>query len=207
MATLRDYRESCSNDDTVDNTLITLIRYNAIIRNDALDTYPSTASHLITNTILDEINAFLDDPDMSATDKINKILKEKPEQFSNLFSKGFERLRTLRDFLHNGVLSTVIRSAPIQKWDTFDSTSKAFMATLTIIVTQVFGDGNHRTAMKYLSAKVPKLSEHQLNDIRSGMEKIHRRTMDYPEDCDPREWFVSMTTGFYSVLKIRTKIP
>lgn len=173
-------QQSNTDATNIDDIIVNLIKFNAQLRNDIISTYPPTARNLITDDILHEINLFLDDNRMSATEKLDIIANDNPNIFESIFSKGFDRLKTFRDFIKNGYISNEFSRTKHKQWSTYSQQQKYYYAAVVLIVIQVFGDGNHRTSMHFIRRMIPEVNEDSLGKFWDVTVDIHRNIGYYP---------------------------
>ena len=94
-------------------------------------------------------------------DLTNNIEDFQNEILQPIFSKGFERLFELYQFLNNTVI-----------WKNMED-YKSLLVSQFIIINQVFGDGNHRAALFVLN-HYSKYSPETIDIIMSVTDRIHK---------------------------------
>ena len=174
-------QESQKDTSDIDEVIVALIAFNAKLRNEIISTYPITAKQLITDELLEKIMIFLDSTEMSSTDKLDIILRDNPEIFNNIFSKGYDRLATFRALFTSGIISSPFGETTHKSWKTFSKEQQWAYAAVVLVVVQVFGDGNHRTSGKLVQMLFPLITAHQSTQFWELTEDIHRTIgADYP---------------------------
>jgi hypothetical protein len=98
---------------------------------------------------------------LDLTNSVTKIDDFKKHNFEIIFTKGYDRLFRLVNYILED--DTFIRKS---------NNCKALIVAQFIIINQVFGDGNHRTAI-YVLENYSSYSPDEIKTIMSITERIH----------------------------------
>lgn len=93
---------------------------------------------------------------------VDDIRKFTEHRFNIILTKGFERLFRLIDYISTD-----------KEFDSKSNNCKSLIVAQFIIINQVFGDGNHRTAL-YVLHNYSTYSEDEIKIIMGVSERIHR---------------------------------
>ena len=145
--------------DTFDDFKL-IIKENIIIRhNDFLECEPLKINnyHITTEKYISLI-AYLNDS-MSIQHILNNPL------FLDVFSKGIYRAELLYEYMNNILYFSKTEI-------NFESDEHKHKSIASIIViSQIFGDANHRTSLFYLNKKL-KLTQFEIRDIMNKIENL-----------------------------------
>lgn len=180
--------------DKIDEVLVKCIRYNAIQRNSDYFDVPETARNRINKEKLKIIIEWIDNKYISATKKLDIILSnECPDYLLDLFSKGRERLRSLRNLLQNGNISAYNYFEQLKYWNKYLFNEKVIFIGLYMIVNQIFSDANHRTAIYFINLHL-NVSLIETNKLVELFKSIHYKTNDFPSNNleEVKNWMKSI---------------
>jgi hypothetical protein len=99
--------------------------------------------------------------------KIDDIMDFSQDRFKFILTKGCDRLYKLIDYITTDKEFSII-----------SNNCKALIVAQYIIINQVFGDGNHRTAL-YVLSKYSNYSKPEIDVIMFITEKIHKGDGDF----------------------------
>jgi hypothetical protein len=157
--------------ETIIIVLINLITENINFR---YETQPiKIYNYTIYNENIESIKTYISNI-KNIKDFANPILEP-------IFSKGFHKLYKMIEFMNNEEL--------------FESNEqiKSFFIAQFIIINQVFGDANHRTAIYYLR-EYSEFDKEQIDNIIIFIDKIHK----YDGELKRYElWNFNNEDGFY----------